>query len=181
MLSIAGQRHRRTQVGAELALELEQQALGGLLADAGHLDQPPGLLRGDGLRQLAHAHAREHRERGARAHAADLDQLAERLALRRGGKAIEQLGVLAHHEVGQQRDRLAEGGQVVEGAHGHADFIAHAMAIDQHVGRVLEAERAGEFSDHGYPGGGVAAQGCTRPRRAASSAASARDDTLSLR
>jgi hypothetical protein len=35
-----GRRRRQRQVGAELALEFEQQPLGGLLADAGHLHQP---------------------------------------------------------------------------------------------------------------------------------------------
>jgi len=88
-------------------------------------------------------------DNAVRPHAADLDQLAERLALGPGGKAVEQLGILAHHEVGQQRDRLAERGQVVEGAHRHADLVAHAVAVDQHVGRVLEAEGSGELSDHG--------------------------------
>src|SRR6476661_8055503 len=39
---------RRTKVGADLALQFEQEALGGLLADAGHLDQAGRILRRHG-------------------------------------------------------------------------------------------------------------------------------------
>ena len=48
LATLAGARDRV----AELALELEQQPLGGLLADARHLDQAAGLLQADRLRQL---------------------------------------------------------------------------------------------------------------------------------
>src|SRR4029079_8261650 len=41
---------RRRQIGAELVLELQQQALGGLLAYAGNLGKPAAVLHADGLR-----------------------------------------------------------------------------------------------------------------------------------
>ena len=58
---------RRGEIDAELVLELQQQALRGLLADAGDLRQAAGVLQRDRLRELARPKAREHRERGARA------------------------------------------------------------------------------------------------------------------
>ena len=80
-LRVARGRGRQRQVGAELALQLEQQPLGGLLADAGHLHQPAALLQRDGLRQFGDAQARQDRQRGARADAGDLHELAEGGAL----------------------------------------------------------------------------------------------------
>ena len=70
------------EVGAELVLELEQQALGGLLADAGDLGQParcPACVTA--CASSATDSPGQHGQRDARADAADLDQLAERAAL----------------------------------------------------------------------------------------------------
>ncbi len=44
-LRVAGDASPARRVGAELALELEQQPLGGLLADARYLDQPAAFLQ----------------------------------------------------------------------------------------------------------------------------------------
>ena len=46
--------HHGRQVGPQLSLEFQQQALGGLLADAGNLRQAPGLLHRDRLRKFRH-------------------------------------------------------------------------------------------------------------------------------
>ncbi|KAG1378525.1 hypothetical protein G6F59_018106 [Rhizopus arrhizus] len=67
----------RTDVRAQLAAHFQQQAFGGLLADAGHAGQAARFLQGDGLRQIRHRHAREHRQRRAGADAADRDQFAK--------------------------------------------------------------------------------------------------------
>jgi hypothetical protein len=50
----------QADVGAQLALEFQQQALGGLLADAGHLHEPAGSCVVTACAELAHAHAAEH-------------------------------------------------------------------------------------------------------------------------
>src|SRR3990167_2487702 len=138
----------QVQVGAELALEFEQQAFGGLLADAGHLDDASAVLRADGLGQIGHAHARQHRQRRARPHAADLDELAKGLAFGRAAKAVQDLRVLAHHEVRQQRHFFARARQVVESAHGHVHLVAHAVAVDQDLRRILFQQGAGQLAYH---------------------------------
>ena len=83
-----GRRRRRAvdadggrHVRAELVLELEQQALGGLLADARNLGEPARILHRHRLRELGDREAGEHRQRGARADAADLHELPERAPL----------------------------------------------------------------------------------------------------
>jgi hypothetical protein len=94
----------RADVGAQLALQFQQQALGGLLADARHLDQAPGFLQRHGLGQVGHRHAGQDRQRGAGADAGDLDQLAEHGALVGGAEAEQQVGIFAHHVVREQHD-----------------------------------------------------------------------------
>ena len=44
------------------------------------------------------------------------------------------MSVLAHDELREQADALAHGGQVVERAHGHIHLVAHAVAVQQHLG-----------------------------------------------
>src|SRR5688572_14633559 len=131
----------------EPALELEQQALGGLLADAGHAHQRRSVLQRHGLGEVAHRKAREHRERGARADTGDADQLAERRALLQRGEAIQRVRVLAHHEVRKKADRLAARRQAVERAHRHVDLVGHAADVDQHLRRLLGDQAAGKPAD----------------------------------
>jgi hypothetical protein len=92
--------------------------------------------------------ARQHRQRGARADAGDPDQLAERAALGLGEEAVEQLRVLAHHQVREQRDPLAERRQVVERAHRDVDLVAHALHVEQHLRRRLREQHARQSTDH---------------------------------
>ena len=110
-------------------------------------------MQGHRLRQVAHVHARQHRQSGTRPHTGDLDQLAEGLALGAGGKAVEDLRVFAHHKVGEQRDLVAIGRQVVEGAHGHLHLVAHAAAVDDDLRWIFVADDACEFADHGAESG----------------------------
>ena len=116
-------------VGAKLALELQQQALGGFFANARDFHQAPRLLLADGTRQLGHAHAAEHAQRRARPHAGNFDQLAKDLTLAGRRKTVQNLGVFPHHKMGQQGHFFAQRRQVVERAHGHIHFIPHAMTI----------------------------------------------------
>ncbi len=144
--------HHRPQIVADLAFEFQQQAFSRLLADAGHLHQPTHLLRRHGARQVLHAHARQNGQRRARPHTGDLDQLPKRLPLRSGGKTIQNLRVLAHHEVRQQRHFFAAGGQVVERAHGHIHLVAHAVAVEQDLRGGFFQQRAGQLAYHwGFP------------------------------
>ena len=45
-------------------------------------------------------------------------------------------------------DALAHGGQVVERAHGHVHLVAHAVAVQQHLGGGLLQQGAGQFAYH---------------------------------
>ncbi|CAM2144516.1 hypothetical protein PT2222_160069 [Paraburkholderia tropica] len=149
---VIGRRRRsghRAQVGAELALEFEQQTFGRFLADAGHAREARGVLHGDRLREVVDAHAREHRERHARADAADLEQFAKRGAFFDRAEAVEQMRVFAHDHLREQHDFFAIAGQVVERAHRHVDFVADAVAVDEQVRRVLFQQYAGNATDHG--------------------------------
>ena len=143
---------RCAEVGAELALQFEQQPLGGLLADARHLDQARAVLPAHGRAEFGHAQARQDGQRRARSDAADLHQFAEGRALGGGEKAVQQLRVLAHHEMREQRHRHAQGGQVVEGAHRHVDLVADAVHVEHHRGRRLVDQRAAEPADHAAAG-----------------------------
>ena len=80
--SLVDARRGQPRSGAELALQLQQQPLGRLLADARHLDQPRRLpARVTACASSATRQARQHRQRRARPDAGDLDQLAEGRAL----------------------------------------------------------------------------------------------------
>jgi hypothetical protein len=72
-------------------------------------------------------------------HARDLDQLAEHGAFLGIAEAEQQMRIFADGLVREQHHFLAHPGQVVEGAHGHIDFIADATAIDQQLGRIFSS------------------------------------------
>src|SRR5689334_6424221 len=99
------------------------------------------------MRELAHRHAGEHRERGARADTGDADELAEGTALFAGGEAVEVVRVLAHDEMREEAHRLAVGRQRVERAHRYVELVGDAADIDQHLRRMLRREPPGEAAD----------------------------------
>src|SRR5574338_148992 len=134
---------------AELVLEFQQQALGRLLADAGNLHQPAALLEQHRLGEVGDREAGEHRQGGACADARDLDELTEGAPLVLGGEAIEEVTVFPHRQMGMEAHRLPETGQVVKGAHGHVELVAHAMHVYKNLGRVLFQQGAAQASDHG--------------------------------
>ena len=143
--------HRLRDLRRELVLELEEQALRSLLADARHARQPARLLLGDRLRELAHRESRQHRERDLRADAVHLEKLAERAALTLGAEAEQQMRVLAHDEMREQRHALAVLRKVVERAHRHVHFIRDALHVEQELRGILFEQRAREAANHGRP------------------------------
>ena len=167
-MAAVGNGGRRGERIAELALELEQQALGGLLADAGHLDEAAGLLQADGLRELVDAQPRQDRQSGAWADTGNLHELAKRRTLIVGQEAEQHLRVFADDEMSQQGDPLAERRQVVEAAHRNVDLIADAVHVDEQLRRRFFREGACQSSDHG--GAGAKGEG---PRLRGSTSASA--------
>lgn len=121
----------------QFVAQFQQQALRGFLADAWNARQQGGILRRHGMRQIVHRQSGKDAERRFGTDAADLDQLTEGLALALAEKAVQQLRVLAHHELGQQ-GHLGPGlGQVVEGAHRHLDFVADPVDVHQQLRRIF--------------------------------------------
>src|SRR6218665_2127330 len=139
------------QVRAQLSLEFQQQSLGSSFANARHLDKAGRLLPCNRLGQIRHAHAGKYRQRHARPQPRYLDQRAKRLALRRICKAIQQLVVLAHDELREHSDPLAHGGQIIKAAHRHIHLLAHAVAVEQHLGGIFLQQSAGQFAYHCCP------------------------------
>src|SRR5947207_121595 len=131
----------------ELALQLEQQPLGGFLADTGHFDQAARFLHRHRLGQVGARQPGQHRERGARTDARDADQLAERRALLGRREAVQRVRVLAHHEMREQAHGLAGRRQLVEGAHRHVELVGDAADVHQHLRRVLRREPPGQPAD----------------------------------
>src|SRR5260221_12305083 len=137
--------HREGQPVAQL----QHEALGGLLADAGNLGEARRILRGHRRREVVHRKSGEHRERDLGTHATDFQELAKRGALARGEEAVEQVRILAHHHVREERHVLARARKMVEGAHRHVDLVAHAVGDDDHLWRVLLDQLAEDAPDHG--------------------------------
>jgi hypothetical protein len=103
----------------------------------GTLTSRPASCKATAWVRSSTSHAAEDGQRRARPHAGYLDEFTKRRALARRGKAIQQLRILAHDELREQAHRLAHRRQVVERAHGHLHLVAHAVAVHQHLGRVL--------------------------------------------
>ncbi len=87
-------------------------------------------------------------KRHARAHARDLDQLAEHGPLGRIAEAKQQMRIFADGLVREQHDFFTHVRQVVKRAHRHVDFIADALAIDQQLWRILFKQNTGETAYH---------------------------------
>ena len=129
----------------QLVAQFQQQTLGGLLADAGNLDQPAHFLSSDDMGQLSDRHAAQDSQCQLRPDATDFEQLPESSALVVGGEAIQLMRILAHDQLGVQRDFFADGGKIVEGAHRHVDFITDARPVHQHQRGVLFQQGTAEF------------------------------------
>ena len=54
------------------------------------------------------------------------------------------MGILAHDKLRVQTHPLANGGQMIEGAHGHGDFVAHAAYIYHYFRRIFFNQYAGD-------------------------------------
>src|SRR5687768_16376435 len=114
----------------QLVAQLEQQALCRLLADAGDLREAAGILRRNRRRKVVDRETREHRERHLGAHAADLEELAERAAFGGREDAVQKVRILAHDQVREQRHLLPRTRQRIERAHGNVDLVADPVAGD---------------------------------------------------
>ena len=77
-----------------------------------------------------------------------LEQAAKQPPFAVGAEGVQNVRVFAHHQVGEQRDRLAGGRQPIEGRHRRLHFIADAVHVDHEHGRLLDRQAALEKPDH---------------------------------
>ncbi len=76
-------------------------------------------------------------------------ELPERAPLVLGAETEQQMRVLAHDQMGEQRHALAGRRKVVERAHRHVDLVRDALHVEQELRRILLDEDSGESADHG--------------------------------
>ena len=113
----------------QLALEVEDDALRGALADAGGAADGEGVARDDGARQVRRSEDAQDGERRLGADLAHADEHLEEAASLLRGEPVELEVVLADDEVSEQADLLAGIGhraQVVGGDERLDEDAAHA-------------------------------------------------------
>ena len=143
---------------ADPVLELEDDPLGALLADAGHRGQGAHVVTGDRAAYGVRREDGEHRLGQLRADAAGgLDQL-EDLLLVVVGEAEQGQGVLADHHRGRQRRGLAgaQGRQRVRRAH---QLQADAAHLEDGAGQGEGGDLAADERDHRPPPPGLGGRG----------------------
>ena len=108
------------------------------------------LLSQHAAREALDTHAREHAERNLRADTGDLEQVAEQAPLLLGRETVEDMRILAHHQVRDQVHGLAHRGQIQEGGHGCFELIAHTADIQRHrrgrLGRNASVQEADQLA-----------------------------------
>ena len=63
----------------------------------------------------------------------------------------QQMRILAHDEMRVQHHFFMQRGQVVERAHRHIHFVAHALHVQHNLRRILFQQDAAQSSDHVFP------------------------------
>ena len=99
----------------------------------------PGLALavGDEARELVPAGAGQDGQRQLGADAADFQQPPEQRAFVLAGKTVQGVGVVLDRKMGQQHQRLAVFGQLVEHRHRRLDLVTDAVDVDQQEGRMF--------------------------------------------
>src|SRR6185503_9563172 len=141
-----GRRFGRGKV-LHLVLELDHQALGRLLADAGDAGQAGDVARTERRDELGRLDAGQHRDRELRPDARDRDQPLEERLLDGRQEAEERERVLAHVRVGEQRDLGAGLADAVAGAERDRDAVADAADVDHRLLRPLAQQPAVDLRD----------------------------------
>lgn len=132
----------------ELALQFKKEPFRRLLPDAGYARQEPRLPLIDRGGEVVHRHPREQREAHLGADAVDADHRSEDVALTLREEAVEELRVLAHDVVREERHLVPLGREIAEGGHGNVELVADAAGVDDDLRRFLFDEGAADASDH---------------------------------
>src|SRR5215469_5463802 len=116
---------------------LDHQALGGLAADARHLDERGHVLALYAQRERLDADAREQGQRNLGTDARYPDQAAKETPLFLRTERVKHVSILADHEVREEPNLLADGRQMEEGRHRHLELIPETAGLHQQLRRSL--------------------------------------------
>ena len=132
-----------------LALQLQDEAAGGLLAEAVDPGEGGDVVGTDGAGEVSGGHGGEDGEGESRAHAGDADEHDEEVPLLQGGEAVEGQHLFPYVEVGVEADGLADGAEGANGGGRGEDFEAEGADVygEGVVGDGFEV--ASETGDHG--------------------------------
>ena len=146
-IAVAGWRCRLKAEGNNLVAELDNDALGGLGAEALDGLEHALIALHDQRGQFGGGEAAEHGAGGVAAYAADTDEHEEELALLLGGKAKERPCVFADGLVDKE-SRLALSLQSGVGVEGDVEQVTHAMCLDGGLGGSEFVEDASDVFNH---------------------------------
>src|SRR5580692_1791211 len=127
---------------------LNDDSFRGFSADAGNSLQHGHILGLDGAQKILHARPGQHTQCDLRPHSRYFEQPAEQAPLAVGSEAEQNVRILAHHQVSEQRDRFTGGRQPVKSRHRRFQFIADAIDIQHQGWRLLHRQPALEEADH---------------------------------
>lgn len=132
---------------ADFVAEVDDDAFGGLFADAGGLGDEGGVGVGDGVTDIFGRAEAEDADGGFRADAVDGNQHFEELFGSKAGETVEVFGVFAEGVVGVELDFVAEVGAFgVRG--GEDEFVADAVDVDDDGSGEFFGDGAEEVGDH---------------------------------
>src|SRR6185437_12222087 len=127
---------------------LDDQALGGLAADARHLDERRHIVALHAPRKRLDTDAREQRQGDLRADTGDFDQTAKETPLVLRAEGIEHVRVLTDHEVREEAHFLSDRRQMKEGRHRHLELVAEATGLHEELRWDLRDDAPPYRSDH---------------------------------
>ena len=132
----------------DLVAQLDDDPLGGALADPGHALEARDIAVGERADELARRAAAEHRERDLRPDRLHADQREEQVALLLGREAVQRERVVAHDQVAVQGDRPADGGNLAQRLGRHGQPVADPGGLDDDVIGAPDRDRAADECDH---------------------------------
>ena len=132
----------------EAVLHLHHQALGGLASDAGHLGQRSNVLVLNAHRKGLDIDSRQQRQRDFRTDPRYFDQAPKQSALIVRAEAVQDMRILANHEMSQKQDFLAHGRQQEERGHRRLDLVTDSTDLHQELRRCLGGNATPDRSDH---------------------------------
>jgi hypothetical protein len=130
-------RHRRGVELLQPIAQLEDDPLGGLLADPGNRREPCDVTTFHRNHQLTRIDSRQHRDRQLWPDAADADQPLEHLLLEQREEPVQLERFLTHVRVHAQRNVRPDVAGIVERRQRHVQLVADALHVDDEAIRLF--------------------------------------------